>query len=219
MNIAIIGGTGDMGYGLALRLAKAGHRVIIGSRTAERAEEAAKTARETTGSATVSGAENAQAVAQAELVILSVPSAGHRATVESLREALTGKPVLDITVPLAFKPLRYAPPAEGSNALETAAILGEGCRLASGLHTISATLLSDLEHPVEANALVVGNDQELKDTVLNLSREIGITAYDAGTLNLSCALESQTPMLIGMNKRYGSKHIGFKLIGFKLIGF
>ena len=121
MNIAIIGGTGDMGYGLALRLAKAGHRVIIGSRTAERAEEAAKTARETTGSATVSGAENAQAVAQAELVILSVPSAGHRATVESLREALTGKPVLDITVPLAFKPLRYAPPAEGSNALETAA--------------------------------------------------------------------------------------------------
>ena len=133
MNIAIIGGTGDMGYGLALRLAKAGHRVIIGSRTAERAEEAAKAARETTGSATVSGAENAQAVAQAELVILSVPSAGHRATVESLREALTGKPVLDITVPLAFKPLRYAPPAEGSNALETAAILGEGCRLASGL--------------------------------------------------------------------------------------
>lgn len=214
MNIAIIGGTGDMGYGLALRLAKAGHRVIIGSRTAERAEEAAKAARETTGSATVSGAENAQAVAQAELVILSVPSAGHRATVESLREALTGKPVLDITVPLAFKPLRYAPPAEGSNALETAAILGEGCHLASGLHTISATLLSDLEHPVEANALVVGNDQELKDTVLNLSREIGITAYDAGTLNLSCALESQTPMLIGMNKRYGSKHIGFKLIGF-----
>lgn len=214
MNIAIIGGTGDMGYGLALRLAKAGHRVIIGSRTAERAEEAAKAARETTGSATVSGAENAQAVAQAELVILSVPSAGHRATVESLREALTGKPVLDITVPLAFKPLRYAPPAEGPNALETAAILGEGCRLASGLHTISATLLSDLEHPVEANALVVGNDQELKDTVLNLSREIGITAYDAGTLNLSCALESQTPMLIGMNKRYGSKHIGFKLIGF-----
>lgn len=214
MNIAIIGGTGDMGYGLALRLAKAGHRVIIGSRTAERAEEAAKAARETTGSATVSGAENAQAVAQAELVILSVPSAGHRATVESLREALTGKPALDITVPLAFKPLRYAPPAEGSNALETAAILGEGCRLASGLHTISATLLSDLEHPVEANALVVGNDQELKDTVLNLSREIGITAYDAGTLNLSCALESQTPMLIGMNKRYGSKHIGFKLIGF-----
>lgn len=214
MNIAIIGGTGDMGYGLALRLAKAGHRVIIGSRTAERAEEAAKAARETTGSATVSGAENAQAVAQAELVILSVPSAGHRATVESLREALTGKPVLDITVPLAFKPLRYAPPAEGSNALETAAILGEGCHLASGLHTISATLLSDLEHPVEANALVVGNDQELKDTVLNLSREIGITAYDAGTLNLSCALESQTPILIGMNKRYGSKHIGFKHIGF-----
>lgn len=214
MKIAIIGGTGDMGYGLGLRLAKAGHEVIIGSRTAERAEEAAKTACETVGDAQISGAENVAAVSKAEFVILSVPSAGHKATVESLREALAGKPVLDITVPLAFKPLRYAPPAEGSNAQETAAILGEGCRLASGFHTISATLLCDLEHPVEANALVVSNDAELKALILQLAGEIGITAYDAGTLNLACALESQTPMLIGMNKRYGSKHIGFQLIGF-----
>ena len=214
MKIAIIGGTGDMGYGLGLRLAKAGHEVIIGSRTAERAQEAAKTAREETGTELISGAENAAAVASAQLVILSVPSAGHRATLESLRDALTQKPVLDITVPLAFKPLRYAPPAEGSNAQETAAILGEGCRVAAGFHTISATLLSDLAHPVEANALVVANDPELKDMILRLGEEICITAYDAGTLTLACALESQTPMLIGMNKRYGSKHIGFRLIGF-----
>lgn len=214
MKIAIIGGTGSMGYGLGLRLAKAGHEVVIGSRTAERAEEAAKTACETVGVARVSGAENAAAVLQAELVVISVPSAGHKATVEGLREALSGKPVLDITVPLAFKPLRYAPPAEGSNAQETEAILGEGCRLASGFHTISAALLSDLERPVEANALVVSNDAELKTAIFKLAEEIGITAYDAGALNLACALESQTPMLIGMNKRYGSKHIGFRMIGF-----
>lgn len=214
MKIAIIGGTGDMGYGLGLRLAKAGHEIVIGSRTAERAEEAARAACEAVGVGTVTGAENAAAASAAELVVISVPAAGHRATVEGLRGILSEKCVLDITVPLAFTPLRYAPPAEGSNAQETAAILGEGCRVAAGFHTISATLLTDLESPIEANALVVGNDAELKEKILVLGNEMGITVYDAGTLTLACALESQTPMLIGMNKRYGSKHIGFKLVGF-----
>lgn len=214
MKIAIIGGTGDMGYGLGLRLAKAGHEIVIGSRTAERAEEAARAACEAVGVGNITGADNAAAASGAELVVISVPAAGHRATVEGLRGILSEKCVLDITVPLAFKPLRYAPPAEGSNAQETAAILGEGCRVAAGFHTISATLLTDLESPIEANALVVGNDAELKEKILALGREMGITAYDAGTLTLACALESQTPMLIGMNKRYGSKHIGFKLVGF-----
>lgn len=214
MKIAIIGGTGDMGYGLGLRLARAGHEIIIGSRTAERAEEAARAACETAGTSKITGAENALAACAAELVIISVPAAGHRATVEALRGILLDKCVLDITVPLAFKPLRYAPPVEGSNAQETAAVLGEGCRVAAGFHTISATLLTDLESPIEANALVVGNNAELKEKILALGKEIGITAYDAGTLALACALESQTPMLIGMNKRYGSKHIGFQLVGF-----
>lgn len=214
MKIAIIGGTGDMGYGLGLRLAKAGHEIILGSRTEERAAQAAETARAATGAAQITGMENSAAVRAAELAIIAVPSAGHKATVEGLKEELSGKAVLDITVPLAFKPLRYAPPAEGSNAQETAAILGEGCKVAAGFHTISATLLTELDSPVEANALVVGNDAELKQTVLALGEQIGITTYDAGTLSLACALESQTPMLIGMNKRYGSKHIGFRMVGF-----
>lgn len=214
MKIAIIGGTGDMGYGLGLRLAKAGHEIILGSRTEERAAQAAETARAATGAAQITGMENSAAVRAAELAIIAVPSAGHKATVEGLKEELSGKVVLDITVPLAFKPLRYAPPAEGSNAQETAAILGEGCKVAAGFHTISATLLTELDSPVEANALVVGNDAELKQTVLALGEQIGITTYDAGTLSLACALESQTPMLIGMNKRYGSKHIGFRMVGF-----
>ena len=214
MKIAIIGGTGNMGYGLGLRLAKANHEIVIGSRTAERAEEAAKAARALVGTSQITGAENASAAQEAELVILSVPTAGHREMVQSLRDILSHKCVLDITVPLAFKPLRYAPPLEGSNAQETAAILGEGCRVAAGFHTISATLLTDLEAPLEADALLVGNDAALKEQLLALGRGIGITVYDAGTLTLACALESQTPMLIGMNKRYGSKHIGFKIVGF-----
>ena len=213
MKIAIIGGTGDMGYGLALRFGAAGHTVLIGSRQQERAAEAAQRAKEAVNGA-FCGLSNPDAVKEADLCIIAVPSAGHRATVASLREELQGKAVLDITVPMAFGPLRYAPPAEGSNALEAVSILGPDVRFVAGAHTISATLLSDLAHPVEANALVVANDPELKDMILRLGEEIGITAYDAGTLTLACALESQTPMLIGMNKRYGSKHIGFHLVGF-----
>lgn len=214
MKIAIIGGTGDMGYGLGLRLAKAGHHIVIGSRDKERAEEAAQKAAGLTGGGKVEGLENSEAAAGADLVILSVPSAAHRATVESLRAVLADKPVLDITVPFAFRPLRYTPPEEGSNAQETAAILGEGCRVAAGFHTISATLLVDLQKKIEANALVAGNNGELKETLLRLGREIGVTAYDAGPLTLACALESQTPMLLSLNKRYGSKHIGLLLTGF-----
>lgn len=202
-----------MGYGLGLRLAKAGHSIIIGSRSRERAEEAAARAREATGCTQIAGFENSSAAVAGELVILSVPSAAHRATVESLRDVLAGKPVLDITVPLAFRPLRYAPPAEGSNAQETAAILGDGCRVAAGFHTISASLLADPAASIEANAFVAGSDGDLKTLVLRLGQEIGITVFDAGTLSLACALESQTPMLIGLNKRYGSKHTGLRLTG------
>ena len=201
-----------MGYGLGLRLAKAGHHIVIGSRNKERAEEAAEKAAALTGGQ-VEGLENAGAVQGAELVVLSVPASAHRATVESLREVLADKPVLDITVPFAFRPLRYTPPEEGSNAQETAAILGEGCRVAAGFHTISATLLVELEAEIGANAFVAGNDGELKETLIGLGREIGVTVYDAGPLSLACALESQTPMLLSMNKRYGSKHIGLVLTG------
>lgn len=214
MKIAIVGGTGDMGYGLGLRLGKAGHEVLIGSRNLEKAKEAAAAACAQVPEGAFSGCGNAEACEAADLVVLSVPSAGHRATVESLKDILRQKPVLDITVPLAFGPLRYAPPAEGSNAKETEAILGEGCRVAAGFHTVSATLLSDFSKPVEVNALVCGNQADLRAQLVALGNEIGITTYDAGTLNMACALESQTPMLIGMNKRYGSKHIGFRMIGF-----
>lgn len=214
MKIAIVGGTGDMGFGLGLRLGKAGHEVLIGSRSADKANEAATLARTQVPQGTFSGGENTAVCQAADLVVISVPTAGHRATIESLKEVLRQKPVLDITVPMAFGPLRYAPPIEGSNAEETEAILGEGCRVAAGFHTVSATLLADVTKPVEVNALVCGNNADLRAQWIALGGEIGITAYDAGTLNMACALESQTPMLIGMNKRYGSKHIGFQMVGF-----
>ncbi len=214
MKIAVIGGTGDMGYGLALRFAKAGNEIIIGSRQREKALAAAAQAQKAVPGGVFSGEDNTTAAREADLAVISVPSAGHRATLESLREVLKNKPVLDITIPMAFNPLRYAPPGEGSNALETAAVLGENCRVASGFHTVSAVLLPELDNDLHADTLIVANNAELKAQVIDLAGSIGLNAYDAGSLVLSSTVESLTPMLIGMNKRYGSKHIGIKLTDF-----
>lgn len=213
MKIAVIGGTGDMGFGLALRLAKAGHEVVIGSRTGEKAVQAAARAQALVPEGRFSGGDNAAAAGQGALAVIAVPAQGHRATVEDLRESLCTRPVLDITIPMAFGPLRYAPPPAGSNALETAELLGEGARVAAGFHTISATLLADPEAPIAADTLIVGNDKALREGIVALAGELGITAYDAGPLSMSPVVESLTPMLIGMNKRYGSKHIGLRLTG------
>lgn len=214
MKVAMIGGTGDMGYGLALRLLRAGHKIFLGSRRLERVKDAEAEAKYLVPEGKIIGMDNAAAVAAGELAVIAVPASGHRETLLELREGLREKAVLDITIPLAFKPLRYAPPAEGSNALETAAILGEGCRVAAGLHTVSAALLRDLERPLDVDALLVGNDAGTKEQVIELLAGTGIRGYDAGSLMFSPVVESLTPMLIGMNKRYGSNHIGIRLTGF-----
>lgn len=213
MRIAVIGGTGNMGFGLGLRLAKAGHSILIGSRKEEKARETAERAQELVPSGAFSGIAHEQAIAQAELVVISVPSTGHQSTLEALRGLIGQKPVLDITIPFAFKPLRYDPPAAGSDALETQAILGDGCRVAAGFHTISATLLERLETPLSGDTLIVANDTATKELAMELARDIGLTPYDAGSLVFSSVLESLTPMLIGMNKRYGSSHMGIRITG------
>lgn len=212
MKVAIIGGTGDMGFGLALRFAKAGNTVVIGSRVAEKAKQAASEARAKSGCDTITGAANLDAARDCEYIVLAMLSAGHRAIVEELRDAIAQKPVLDVTIPIAFKPLRYEPPAANSNALETKALLGDGSSVAAGFHTISASLLTDLAHPVDGDVLIVG-DEAAKTAALALAEEIGLRAFDAGSLVFSPVVESQTPMLIGMNRRYGSTHIGIRLTG------
>ena len=209
MKISIISATGDMGYGLALRLIMAGHDVCIGSRQAEKAQEAAQRAKEATGKDNVTGMANPDACRRAELVVISVPSAGHRATLEALKEDIGATPVLDITIPLAIKPIRYAPPAEGSNAQETKAILGENSRV----DTIAGEMLADIANPVEGDLLVAGDDNELIDMVLELGREMGLRGFNAGRLHHAVSLESLTPMLIGMNRRYGKRHIGIRIVG------
>lgn len=213
MDIAIIGGTGSMGFGLALRLARAGHEVLIGSREAHKARDAAQRARESVPGAAISGMSSEEAADKADLAVLSVPSAGHRSTLLALREQLRGKPVLDVTIPFAFDPLRYAPPPAGSNALETAEILGPGCRVAAGFHTISAALLTDLATPLAGDTLIAANDAAAKELVMGLAREMGLAAYDAGSLALAYVLESMTTLLMSMNRHYGSNHLGIRITG------
>jgi len=213
MNIAIIGGTGSMGFGLALRLARAGHGILIGSREAHKARDAAQRARELAPGTAVSGMSCEEAAGKADFAVLSVPSAGHRSALEALRQQLREKPVLDVTIPFAFDPLRYAPPPAGSNALETEEILGPGCRVAAGFHTISAALLMDLASPLRGDTLIAANAAAAKELTMGLAREIGLAAYDAGSLALACVLESMTTLLMSMNRRYGSNHLGIRITG------
>lgn len=212
MKIAIIGATGDMGYGLAMRLAQKGHEIIIGSRDAEKAQQAAEKATNECGVKLI-GLSNEDACSGCDLVVISVPAAGHRPTLEALRDKIGSVPVLDITIPMAFKPLRYDPPAEGSNALETLALLGEETKVAAGFHTISAQLLCDLEHPVLGDLLVVGNDDALVEAILELGAQMGLRAFHAGGLENASTVEAITPMLIGMNRRYKKRHIGIEICG------
>lgn len=212
MKITIIG-AGNMGCGLAMRFAKAGHEVTIGSFRADLAQEAADRSREQCSCDRIRGAENSEAAAWAEVVVIVVPSANHREVLESLKDLLREKLVLDIAIPMAFHPIRYAPPAEGSNALEAQAILGEDSHVAAGFHTISATLLIDLETKLSGSTFIVGSDEQSIQTTMELAESIGLKAINAGGLQFAHTVESLTPMLIGVNKRYGSKCAGIDVTG------
>lgn len=212
MKITIIG-AGKMGSGLAMRFALAGHEVTIASFSLELAEEAAANARQKTGCANIHSGLNAEAAARAKLVVLVIPVASRREVLEELREILRGKIVLDITIPMAFNPVRYAPPAEGSNAQETLAILGEGSHVTSGFHTVSFTLLHKLEMPLSGSTLIVGSDEDGRKAVMALAESVGLRPVDAGGLEHAATVESLTPMLLGINKRYGVGGAGVDITG------
>lgn len=212
MKITIIG-AGKMGRGLAMRFAMAGHDTTIASFSLDLAEEAAEFARQKTGCTNISSGLNADAVSAAELVVMVIPVTSRREVLESLRDVLQGKILVDVTIPMAFDPVRYAPPAEGSNALETQAILGEGCQVTSGFHTVSFTLLQKTELPLSGSTLIVGSTPDCRRTVMELAESIGLRPVDAGGLEHSPTVESLTPMLLGINKRYGTGGAGIDITG------
>ncbi len=212
MRIAIVGGTGKEGHGLALRWARAGHQVAIGSRHAERAREKAAEL-SALGLGTIEGGDNAAVAAAAEVVLLSIPYAAHTATLQELRAVLQGKIVIDITVPIVPpKVTQVQLPGGQAAALETQEILGPGARVVAGLHHVSSVELGDPGATVESDALICGDDEAARTLVIGLVKELGVRALDAGVLRNAIALESLTPVLLHMNKKYKG-HAGVRIVG------
>lgn len=215
MRIAVIGGTGKEGRALALRLAATGEEeVLIGSRQEEKARAAAEAVNRQVGRTAVVGMENRAAARAADLVILCVPYAAHEETLRALASDLQGKILVDTTVPLDPRdPLQLRRRSEHSAAEEAQALLGEGVKVVAALQNVSSVALRDLERPIACDVLVCGEDAAAKDVVIALIRRVGMRAWDAGPLRLARAVEAITPLLIALNRRYGSRSAGIRITG------
>lgn len=220
MRVAIVGGTGDEGFGLAVRLAAAGVEVTIGSRALDRAEDAAERARAAVGAdASIAGAENPDAVKDADIVFVTVPYGGQADTYRSLKEHWPENVIVcDTTTPLASavggRATQVLRPWHGSAAEQAKALLPKGIRLVSGFHSVGAEPLTDLPHPVDADALLCGDDQEAKAEVGALVEKIpGMRWVDCGRLEMARVLEPITATLITVNKKYGIKRAGVRFSG------
>ena len=216
LTIAVLGGTGKEGKGLAYRWAKAGYKVLIGSRTPEKAVTAASEILELMdGTGSVVGMNNAEAAAQANIVVLTVPYAAHRDTLESIKDAVQGKIFIDVTVPLVPPKLtKVQMPPAGSATQEARQILGENVQVVAAFQCISYEhLLGDGD--VECDVLVTGSSKEARLEALKLVEAAGLIGWDAGPIENSVVVEGLTSLLIYINKQYGSTHAGIKITGAK----
>jgi len=213
MKIGIVGGTGREGRGLAVRWAKAGHDVFIGSRQADKGAAKAAEFSSEFGVA-LEGADNVAACDHAELIIVTVPYSAHRPTFESIKDAIGDKVIVDITVPLQTPKVRSVNLPDGqAAALEARALLPEGTRLVAALHHISSEHLSDPEHTFDCDVLVCGDDKDARAAVISVISDLGLRGVDAGVLKNAIALESLTPVLLHINRRYESVGSGIRITG------
>jgi NADPH-dependent F420 reductase len=216
--VAVIGGTGALGFGLALRLAAAGVPVVIGSRRPEAATEAAGRVAERVEGAEVDGLLNADAARGAEIVFLSVPFRAQSENLTNLKEALApGQVLVDATVPLAAavsgKATRLLGVPQGSAAEQAREMAADGVSVVSALHTVSAAALGDLETALDEDVLIAGDEREPKRRVAGLLARIpGLRPVDCGRLETARLIEGLTPLLISVNSRYKT-HAGVKLTG------
>jgi NADPH-dependent F420 reductase len=213
-SIAIVGGTGDLGSGLALRWAQAGYAVIIGSRDAARAATAASELNAKIGSDKISGQGNADAAASGEVVVLTVPFANHQPTLEMIKDNVGGKIVVDVTVPLMPPKVRTVHIPEAGSAAKAAQIfLGEEVKVVSAFQNVAAAHLADLAHAIDCDILVCGNDPAARDMVVSLAEAAGMTAWQAGRIDNSVVAEALTSALIFMNNKYKIAGAGIKITG------
>ena len=216
--VPILGGTGALGFGLALRLAEQGVPVVIGSRVAERAQESAGKLRERLPDAVVEGLENPQAAKGAPIVVLTVPFRNQSENLTNLKDALRpGQLLVDATVPLAAavsgKATRVLGVPQGSAAQQAAEMAPEGVRVVSALHTISAATLADLDSALDEDVLVCGDRRaDKREAALLIDRIPGLRCVDCGRLEMARVTESLTALMISVNVRYKT-HAGVQITG------
>ena len=213
MNIAILGGTGKEGAGLASRWALVGHSIIIGSRDRERAKTKATELREHTHKVPIIGESNAEAASLGTLIVVALPAQGLEATLPEVREGSRGKVVISTVVPLTFGgPRLYTPPPAGSSAEQVQALLPDA-KVVAAFHHIAAHELSETDRPIECDLLLCGADAVAKETVAELARSMGLRPIDVGALSNAGPLEGITAVLATINRRYKLKNSGIKITG------
>jgi len=209
--VGILGGTGKEGSGLALRWAKNGYSLIIGSRSRERAAEAAQALREKVPGANVRGTDNTEAARDGDIVILTVPHDAQMATLESVKEQLKGKVLVDATARVDW---RKPSPPEGKGAARMAQeMLGPEVRVVAAFQNIPASALVRPEQKLESDVLVCGDDPQARADVVRLAEGAGMDAYEAGGLDNGIVVEGLTALIISMNKRYKSNICGVRVTG------
>ena len=208
--VAIVGGTGNLGGALALRLGAPGVKIIIGSRDAEKAKKAVETLKPSLRAGEIEGMTNQGAVKGADFVIIAVPYEGHAQMVTDLKGQLLGKIVIDAVVPLN-KGRPFVPPA-GSALQEAQEILAGEALVVGALHNISAVDLGDVEAPL-GDVLVCGDNAESKQKVMEIIQRIGARAFDGGPAGNAYVIEGLTGVIISLNRRYKSKHGSIKVTG------
>jgi hypothetical protein len=220
MDVAVIGGTGNEGFGLTLRLAAAGRHLVIGSRSEEKGAGAASEATEILGGrASVDGTTNEKAAQQGEVVFVTVPFAGQAEIYRAIKDHVApGTIVVDCTSPLATavggRAWQVLRPWHGSAAEQAKAILDPGVRMVAAFHTIAGEALRDLDHPLESDVFVCGKDAEAKATVGGLIDQIpSLRWVDAGDLSMARIVETLTALLVSVNRTYRVTDSGFRVTG------
>lgn len=211
--IAILGGTGDLGTGLAIRWAKAGHAIIIGSRTQQKADAAVAELKKISPQTPAKAMVNPDAAAAGDIVVLTVPFEHQLSTLESVRSGLQGKILIDVTVPLVPPKVGTVQlPPEGSAGKRAQNFLGDGVKVVTAFQNVAAHLLQQ-DVKIECDVLVAGNSKEARDTVVTLVEEAGMVGWHAGPIENSAAAEALTSILIQINRRHSISHSGIKIVG------
>ncbi len=211
--IAILGGTGDLGTGLAIRWSKAGYKIVIGSRTLTKARAAVADLEKISPTTPAAAMENADAAAEGDIVVLTVPAEHQISTLETVKSGLLGKILIDVTVPLV--PPRVGTvqlPPEGSAGKRAQDFLGDDVQVVTAFQNVAAHLLKE-DVTIECDVLVAGNKRSARDKVIQLAQQAGMTGWHAGPIENSAAAEALTSVLIQINRRHDIAHSGLQIVG------